>query len=70
MKGATVGSDHNLVVGKVKLKLKKNWKDKTKSRQKFNTTLLKNPAKKEEFQITLQNRFQALEDLPEDTPTS
>ena len=68
MKGATVGSDHNLVVGKVKLKLKKNWKDKTKSRQKFNTTLLKNPAKKEEFQITLQNRFQVLEDLPEDTP--
>ena len=30
MKGATVGSDHNLVVGKVKLKLKKNWKEKTK----------------------------------------
>ena len=67
MRGATVGSDHNLLLGKIKLKLKRNWKDKTQNRQKFNTTLLKNPAKKEEFQIALQNRFQVLEDLPEDT---
>ena len=67
MRGATVGSDHNLLLGKIKLKLKRNWKDKTQSRQKFNTTLLKDPAKKEEFQIALQNRFQVLEDLPEDT---
>ena len=67
MKGATVGSDHNLVVGKVKLKLKKNWKEKTKSRQKFNTAVLKNPAKQEEFKLALSNRFQVLENLPDDS---
>ena len=66
MKGATVGSDHNLVVAKLKLRLKKDWKGKTETRQKFNTTLLKNLAKKEEFQIALSNRFQVLENLPED----
>ena len=65
-RGADVGSDHNLVIAKVKLKLKKNWADKTSQRVRFDTTLLKNPVKKEEFRINLSNRWQVLQGLEED----
>ena len=65
-KGATVGSDHYLVVGSLRLKLKKNWTERPQGRERFNTTLLKDPAKKIEFQLTLSNRFQALADLPDE----
>ena len=65
-KGATVGSDHYLVVGSLKLKLKKNWTERPQGRERFDTTLLKDPAKKNEFQLTLSNRFQALADLPDE----
>ena len=68
MKGATVGSDHYLVVGSLKLKFKKNWTEKAQGRERFNTTLLKNSSKKEEFQLSLSNRFQVLADLPDDFP--
>ena len=65
-KGATVGSDHYLVVGSLKLKLKKIWTERPQGRERFDTTLLKDPAKKNEFQLTLSNRFQALVDLPDE----
>ena len=67
MKGATVGSDHYLVVGSLKLKLKRNCAQRAEGRERFNMTLLKDPAKKGEFQLTLSNRFQALADLPEES---
>ena len=65
-RGADVGSDHNLVIAKVRLKLKKKWTDKTSQRIRFDTTLLKNPVKKEEFKISLSNRWQVLQGLEED----
>ena len=68
MKGATVGSDHYLVVGSLRLKLRKNLTKKSNGRERFNTTLLKNSVKKEEFQLSLSNRFEILADLPDDTP--
>ena len=67
MKGATVGSDHYLVVGSLKLKLRRNWTERPQGRERFNTTLLKNEAKKTEFQLTLSNRFQVLANLPDDS---
>ena len=36
-KGATVGSDHYLVVGSLRLKLKKNWTGRPQGRERFNT---------------------------------
>ena len=54
-RGADVDSDHNLVIVKVKLKMKKNWADKTSQRVRFDTSLLNNPVK-EEFRIDLSNR--------------
>ena len=68
MKGATVGSDHYLVVGSLRLKLKRNCTPKAEGRERFNTPLLKDDVKKMEFQLSLSNRFQVLADLPEDAP--
>ena len=56
-RGATVGSAQYLVVGSLKLKLKKNWAERPQGRERFNTTLLKDPAKRNEFQFTLQTGF-------------
>ena len=55
-RGVDMGSDHNLVIAKVKLKMKKNWDDKTSQRVTFDTTLLNDPVKKEEFRINIFNR--------------
>ena len=68
MKGATVGSDHYLVVGSLRLKLKRDCTPKAEGRERFNTPLLKDDVKKMEFQLSLSNRFQVLADFPEDAP--
>ena len=67
MRGAILGFNHNLILRKIQRKLKSNWKEKTQSRLRLSTTLLVDPAKKEEFQIALQNKFQVPKDPPEDT---
>ena len=65
IRGADIDSDHNLVLCKVRIKLKKVRKDKT-ARQ-FDSRRLKDPAVKEAFAIELSNRFHALTDFyPED----
>ena len=56
---ADVGSDHNLVVATVKLKLWKNKQGAERNRQ-YDSTKLKDQEKRKEFCITLQNRFSAL----------
>lgn len=61
-RGADVGSDHHLVVGKIKLKLRKG-KFATHQRPKYNLTPLANSEKRSEYAVTVANRFQALEDL-------
>ena len=65
-RGADVASDHHLVVGRLKLKLKRNWTGETCQRQKFNTRMLKDAEKLEEYKLTLSNRFQVLEEVLEE----
>jgi hypothetical protein len=65
-RGADINSDHHLVVARLKLKLNKNWNGETGQRQRvFNTGLLKEAGKLEEYRLTLANRFQDLQGLLE-----
>ena len=64
-RGADVASDHHLLVGKIKLKFRKRPVN-SSPRLKFNVEHLKDPLKKEEFNITLKNRFDALGQLDEE----
>nr|AAX30347.1 SJCHGC03051 protein [Schistosoma japonicum] len=56
-RGADIALDHHLVVAKMKLKLKKHWKTGAAVLQKFNTSLLLDTYKLNEFKITLNNNF-------------
>ena len=59
-RGADVGSDHHLVIGKLKIKLaRKDWAKNKRSR--FDLNRLHNPQTKLEFQLALTNRFAALD---------
>ena len=69
LRGADVASDHHLVLGKFRLKLRKYTQTNLGSRQKYQVCLLKDPAKKKEFTLQLKNRFQALQNL-EDCETN
>ena len=64
IRGADVGSDHNLVLCKLQLKLKKV--DKKPSLRLFDSSKLKDAAVKSSFVLELSNRFGLLENLPED----
>ena len=61
-RGADVGSDHHLVMAKIKLKLRKG-KFKANERPRFNVNALRNPQRRQAFAVTVRNRFQALEAL-------
>ncbi|VDP76932.1 unnamed protein product, partial [Schistosoma curassoni] len=69
-RGADIASDHHLVVTKLKPKLKKNWKTGQTALQRFNTTFLRGTNKINEFKITLNKRFQALQDLLKEEETT
>ena len=66
MRGADAASDHQLVIAKLKLKLKRFWSGTTCLRQSYNTLLLKVENKLQEYILALTNRFQALQNLQED----
>lgn len=61
-RGADVGSDHHLLLAKVKLHLKKAEKLKDGTKLRFNITKLKDPSISKEFTTLLKNRFQVLGD--------
>ena len=63
-RGADVNSDHFLVLGKFRLKLKKSTAE-DKRNKVFDVTKLKDPLVKQEFKLNLQNRFQNLQVLDE-----
>lgn len=66
-RGADVASDHHLIVARLKLKLKRTGIGvNSRQRQRYNTTVLKDRTKQEEFKIALANKFQILQDLPEE----
>ncbi|VDP84389.1 unnamed protein product [Schistosoma mattheei] len=69
-RGIDVASDHHLVVGNLKLKLKKNWTTGQTALQRFNTDFLRGTNKFNEYKIALNNRFQALQDLLNEEETT
>ncbi|VDP49624.1 unnamed protein product [Schistosoma curassoni] len=65
-----ISSDHHLVVANLKLKLKKNWTSEQTALQRFSTAFLQDTDKINEFKISLNNRFQALQDLLNEEETT
>ncbi|XP_052231603.1 uncharacterized protein LOC127845002 [Dreissena polymorpha] len=61
MRHADIGSDHSLLVAKVTFKLRKAKTGDIKN-QHYDVVKLKDPKVKEEFRLTLRNRFSILED--------
>jgi hypothetical protein len=67
-RGADIFSDHELVVSKIKLKLKRTGHDKkSEIGRQYDSSRLKDPVIKNEFVLKLRNRFQVLEDLNDET---
>lgn len=64
--GADVGSDHSLLVGKLKVKITAHRKT-SQTSQRHDSGKLKQEKTKSDFQITLKNRFQALQGLDDET---
>ncbi|KAH3750630.1 hypothetical protein DPMN_185158 [Dreissena polymorpha] len=61
MRHADIGSDHSRLVAKVTLKLRKAKTGDIKN-QRYDVVKLKDPKVKEEFRLTLRNRFTILDD--------
>ena len=64
-RGADVGSDHHMVLAKIKLRLKKQGTRPTSVRKRFQVNLLEGSTK-DEFQLHLRNKFQSLGNLGEE----
>ena len=60
-RSADIGSDHYLVCTKIQLRLRKAPKEKVECRVKYNTAKLENEQVLKAFNITLTNRYEALE---------
>ena len=63
---ADVDSDHNLLIGKLALKLRKA-KTGDKKKQRFDTAKLQNPETKQQFTIALKNSCSILQEETEMT---
>ena len=68
MRGADVASDHHLVMGTVKIKLRSFKDTSDRPHVKFNTQQLRNQETKQAFSISLKNKFAALDSITEETP--
>ena len=62
-RGADVGSDHTLLMCKLRIKITRNKETGLQRHPRFDTTKLKTEDRQKEFAITLTNRIQALADL-------
>ena len=62
-RGADVASDHHLLVGKCRLKLKNHHNSSPRTSHKYNIEMLKDEETKKRFKPTLANKFQALASL-------
>ncbi|VDP54556.1 unnamed protein product [Schistosoma margrebowiei] len=62
-RGADIASDHQLLVAKMKLKLKKRWKTGRTISQKFNTAFPQDTNKLNKSKLAFNNKFQAFHDL-------
>ena len=67
-RGADVVSDHHLVVARFRLKQERNWTGVSCQHRRFNTALLKDADKLQEYRFALSNRFQVFQEhLEEET---
>ena len=57
-RGADIGNDHLLVVGRLRLKLRRVVKEST--RRRLDLDKLKDPLTQREFSLKLENRFEVL----------
>ena len=64
IRGGDIGSDHNLVLCKLRLKLKRTKKEPTQ--RLFNSLKLRDPETRKAFSIELSNRYHLLDELPID----
>ena len=62
-RGADVASDHHLVTGRLKLKLRRNGVEQERRKARYNVDFLKDPRTAEEYKVALANRFKALQEL-------
>ena len=62
-RGADIGSDHHLVVAKIKIRLSARKKQQHNPRVKYDVKKLKSPEVKQEFKIQLQTCFEPLQEL-------
>ncbi|XP_059142031.1 craniofacial development protein 2-like [Physella acuta] len=66
-RGADIGSNHHLVVAKLKMKLKaKKRQHEIDPRRRFDVSKLKTQDNRTNFQVTLKNRFEALQTKEKD----
>ena len=66
-RGADAASDHHLLTGKIKLKLRKVAQSQSHS-AKYNTSSLRNRQTKASFSLSLRNRFEVMQEMiTEDT---
>ena len=65
-RGADVASDHDLVVAKLKLKLRRNETGEQRRRARYNVDFLRDVSTAERFRVTLSNRYQVPQELHED----
>ena len=68
-RGADVGTDHHLVTGKIKFKLKGCHPTAANPGSRYNTELLKHITTMYSFQLELANRYQLLSNHIEDDAT-
>ena len=61
MRNADIGSDHNLLVAKLALKLRKTKVGESKNKQ-FDAIRLQDQAVRTDFSVALRNRFDILQD--------
>ena len=67
MRGADVASDHHLVIGTMKIKLRAFNDSCGRPHIKFNTQKLGDIGTRKAFSITLKNKFEALNNITEET---
>ena len=62
-----MASDHHLLLGTVRIKLKKYADSANRPQQQYNAHKLKSKEMKLEFNCAVRNRFEAVEDKTEDS---
>ncbi|KAJ8336989.1 hypothetical protein SKAU_G00382090 [Synaphobranchus kaupii] len=65
-RGADAASDHHLVTGKFRFKLKTFNPAALKTSHRYNVELLRDPVTIAKYQLTLRNRYQPLADMQEE----